>query len=152
MSSLVGIWKLSATLRRGATVALPKRLRFDETSPTSTSTQSSVELLLPADALLLHQGKCSLPYMEHCHGFWQVASADDDAQTSGALRAGFVIQCAAHGDVKASHLIFRGLFDGERIAGNVSSRDADGSGEIGDFLCTRLFTFWGTPKVQAGIV
>ena len=42
---------------------------------------------------------------------------------------------------------FDGLFDGERIAGTIS--DADGAA-VGDFLCTRLFSFWGTPKPKAG--
>lgn len=66
-------------------------------------------------------------------------------------------------------VLFDGLYDGERIAGTVydipdrTTNLVDEqtlnhllhgeanpmSIELGDFLCTRLFTFWGTPKPKA---
>ena len=44
-----------------------------------------------------------------------------------------------------------GLFDGERIAGSVMASDAanEPGEEVGEFLCTRLFSFWGTPQPKA---
>ena len=76
--------------------------------------------------------------------------ADDGRGLSGPLAA------------LESRLRFEGLYDGERIAGTVLQLHPDplvvgGDGpassgarvEVADFLCTRLFTFWGTPKVAA---
>ena len=44
-----------------------------------------------------------------------------------------------------------GLFDGERIAGSIMASDAanEPGEEVGEFLCTRLFSFWGTPQPKA---
>lgn len=138
-ASLKGVWKLSATLRQGsaarAAAAIPKRIRFDEERPLP----QHAALLAPRVSVL-DAGSCSIPFMEHCGGGWELAAATDEEDTSGALRACFVV------DDSASRLTFEGLFDGERIAGTVLSADEP----IGDFLCTRLFTFWGAPKVRAG--
>ena len=91
-------------------------------------------------------------------GFWRLASGPADAH--GAQSAKFVLED------QHAFLIFDGLYDGERIAGAVHAihKDGEGSrlssvalletphtagGEVGDFLCTRLFSFWGTPKPKA---
>ena len=132
-SALQGIWKISATLRSGVTTALPRRIRFTEGSSS------------PAAAL--QSGTVQVPYADHCSGHWEVLVADDaDAAGSGAMQASFSVRCAAgSGAAEAEHLNFMGLFDGERIAGKVHT----GNHEIGDFLCTRLFTFWGSPNPKA---
>ena len=63
------------------------------------------------------------------------------------MRAAFDVSCDCVDDTPSSRWTFDGLFDGERIAGTVHGDDGD---PVGDFLCTRLFTFWGTPKPRAG--
>lgn len=134
-TSLKGVWKLSATLRSRTVV--PKHIRFEEAAASAAPPQPR----LLEGMSLLEGGSCSIPYSEHCGGQWEVGTSDD------ALRACFSVDCAAKGGVPASRLAFDGLFDGERIAGTV--RDVQGD-VVADFLCTRLFTFWGTPKVKAG--
>ena len=76
-----------------------------------------------------------------CIHFLAAASEDSD----GAHRVAFIVKCAAQADRQPSEISFQGLFDGERIAGSVTAADC----VQGDFLCTRLFTFWGAPKVKA---
>ena len=134
-SSLAGVWKISSTVARSA---LPRHVRFGE--PTRSAA---------AHGLLLHRrtildaGTLSLPYGgSDCHGRWEVA--EGDASDSGAMRASFVVEYSGHRDDAAcTSWRFDGLFDGERIAGTVKDAAAQ---EVGDFLCTRLFSFWGTPQ------
>ena len=137
--TLQGIWKLSFAAARQPALILPKRIRFD-TSGRSAAAASS---LLPPWDSVLEYGSLSIPFMEGSGGAWQVAAATED--NDGARRAAFVIQCSAQAGREASEFSLEGLFDGERIAGSVKV-----AGHLeGDFLCTRLFTFWGAPKVRA---
>ena len=134
MSTLKGIWKVSSSLRRGVTASVPRRLKFEVQDAVGSSVEAGV---------------VQVPFAEHCGGRWEVreASPGSDADdTSGAMHAQFVVECAAHSDVAASTLRFDGLYDGERIAGTVVD---SGGAEVADFLCTRLYTFWGAPKVKA---
>ena len=92
-------------------------------------------------------GSLSIPYSEHCSGNYEVGTPEDDDAEPGVLRAGFIVECTAKDGTEPSRYTFDGLYDGERIAGTVSDSAADEV--VADFLCTRLFTFWGTPKVKA---
>ena len=139
-TSLAGVWKVSASLRGRSAALLPKRIRFEENI---NSSNKPARLL--AAPTTVDSGGCSIPYTEHCGGHWEVGDAES-ADESGALPAGFVVACAEKEGAPASRLSFEGLYDGERIAGTVSDASGD---EVADFLCTRLFTFWGTPKVAA---
>ena len=136
-ATLVGVWKLSFAAARHSALTVPKRIRFDTSSPSAASS------LLPAWGSILERGSLSVPFMEGCSGAWQVAAATE--HDDGAQRAAFIIRTFAQTDAEASELSFQGLFDGERIAGSVTV----GNRVEGDFLCTRLFTFWGAPKVRA---
>lgn len=129
-SSLHGLWKVSTTPPSTAAQALssvcplPRRLRFHEQEP-------GVHGLIEA------------PYTE-CVGRWALRAG----KTAGAQEAAIDISC---GEVE---YWLRGLYDGERIAGSVTV-GASGEGleerqHMGDFLCTRLYSFWGEPKVAAG--
>ena len=148
-----GVWKLSFVLRRGSGVAqaLPRRIRFSE----------------PSDAGLT--GRVEVPYRAECSGAWTLKGGPVDAPGTQSSR--FIISCS-----EGTALLFDGLYDGERIAGTVVSRrvaaaealssasaisellhgelarDAGsaGSEDLAEFLCTRLFTFWGPPSVAAG--
>ena len=134
MSTLVGIWKISAHLRRGTAATLPRHVKFEIGSAISA----------PA----IESGTVEIPYAAHCGGHWEVhaGSEETDDIEASTSRASFVVECAARQDVGASGYRFDGLYDGERIAGTVSDRSGD---EVADFLCTRLYTFWGAPKVAA---
>ena len=99
---------------------------------------------------------------EDAHGSWRLTEGPPDA--SGAQSARFILE-----DTRAV-LLFDGLYDGERIAGTVHELqgaalggglpthavllegEPDGAGreKLGEFLCTRLFSFWGPPKPKAG--
>ena len=136
-STLVGVWKLSFSAARHPAVAVPKRIRFDASSRSAAST------LLPDWGTAVEKGCLSIPFTEGCEGAWQVAAASEDSD--GAHRVAFIVKCAAQADRQPSEISFQGLFDGERIAGSVTAADC----VQGDFLCTRLFTFWGAPKVKA---
>ena len=141
-TSLSGVWKISASLRGKQSTVLPKRIRFEDTSENPPPPRQ-----LPAMAVL-ECGSCSVPYAEHCGGqyeLWTPSNAEDPDE----LRAGFVIECAEKDDAPPSRLSFDGLYDGERIAGTVHDDKAGGE-VIADFLCTRLFSFWGTPSPRAG--
>ena len=83
-------------------------------------------------------------------GGWAVTETEDPAAVDGNRRVVIDVTLAT----PPHSFRFDGLFDGERIAGSVSASEAQGgeSGEatvLGDFLCTRLFTFWGSPKPRA---
>ena len=145
-SSLRGVWKISTALRSGSVASVPRRIRFDESPPSL-----ALQIPMPPGAAPLDTGAVAIPYSEQCKGSWAVAAARQsvDEETSGALHAGFVVECTAREGEKASRLAFQGLFDGERLAGTVTD-DATGH-ELGEFLCTRLFTFWGAPKVKASM-
>ena len=147
---LKGIWKISSSMRHGVRVTLPRHVKFESSGSTGE---------LRADAT--PAGALHIPYSDHCSGTWQVGkhakpsascnSIKDDHghrdDHNGALHARFVVECAVSGNEDASRLEFLGLYDGERIAGVVT----DGHGvEVADFLCTRLFTFWGPPSPRAG--
>ena len=142
VSSLSGVWKVSVAPRlppHGGAPAIarhhvPKRLRF-------TAEEQGIEV----------------PYQPCCGGRWAVA--EGDASTSGAERASLTITCRGSesdgGDAQVPRTLrFEGLFDGERIAGTVTDPDAEGGAseplELGSFLCTRLFTFWGPPSPNTG--
>ena len=141
-TTLSGVWKISATLRGRRSALLPKRIRFaeEETSP------APLHRLLPP-AAVMEFGSLSIPYSEHCSGNYEVGTPEDDDAEPGVLRAGFIVECTAKDGTEPSRYTFDGLYDGERIAGTVSDSAADEV--VADFLCTRLFTFWGTPKVKA---
>eukprot|EP00966_Prymnesium_polylepis_P133433 3084239-Prymnesium_polylepis.1 len=149
-----GIWKVSVSARLVAArvdarsalpvamKAVPKRLRFIDP---------------PAQGL----GRIEVPMDAGASGSWCVTPGPPDA--SGAQIARFVVE-GAGASLHGAHvsLLFDGLYDGERIAGTVvempgpvdltelSGPPFPGGSEIGDFLCTRLFTFWGPPKPKAG--
>jgi hypothetical protein len=144
VSSLSGVWKVNVTPRRSvdggppelSKYYVPKRLRFMD-----------------------NEQRIEVPYQPCCNGSWSVAAGDDS--TSGAERVSLTISCSGlesdGGGRTASHtLLLDGLFDGERIAGTISAADgadagaASGTREVGKFLCTRLFTFWGPPAPKAG--
>lgn len=129
-ASLHGLWKVSSTppnaAARELTAAcpLPRRLRFHEQEP-------GVSGLIEA------------PYTQ-CVGRWALR----EGKAAGTQEAAIDVNC---GEVEYE---MRGLYDGERIAGSVSV-GASGEGleerlHVGDFLCTRLYSFWGEPKVAAG--
>jgi hypothetical protein len=142
VSSLSGVWKVSVTPRRPvdggppelSKYSVPKRLRF------------------------VGEGqRIEVPYQPCCDGSWSVAAGD--ASTSGAERASLSISCTGSesdggGGTASYSLLLDGLFDGERIAGTVTAADGAGTAseprEVGSFLCTRLFTFWGPPSPKAG--
>ena len=104
-------------------------------------------------------GTVGIPYREQCSGRWRLWP-DPVADAEGARRATFCVDCG-----EADGLLFDGLYDGERIAGSVHQVPAnvvaaaatgdqvlDGNMQqqhLGEFICTRLFTFWGEPKVAA---
>ena len=145
-----GVWKLSFAARRGGSAAaqqlVPKRIRFG-----ALAADSSVGLI-------------EVPYQQRLSGRWQLIAGPPEA--SGAQSARFVL---TSDDVL---LLFDGLYDGERVAGTVydgrsgagevfttdplfhpeapwrSAADA-AEHELGEFLCTRLFTFWGPPSPAA---
>ena len=137
LSSLSGVWKVSVAVTRGADVStlhLPRRIRFVE-------------------------DRVEVPYQPCCHGAWDLAPGDET--TSGAERASLSLKCAGRELERGrwmapSTLLFEGLYDGERIAGTITAITIDSDGEpsekreVGNFLCTRLFTFWGPPSPKAG--
>ena len=124
MAPLRGVWKLSVTSRQGAAAArlLPRRLR------------------------LLEDAGVEVPYDDGATGSWQLHEGPSDAM--GARAALLRIE-GARGAPSTLHL--HGLFDGERIAGSIMASDAasEPGEEVGQFLCTRLFSFWGTPQPKA---
>jgi hypothetical protein len=134
---LAGVWKISSHVRGEASTVLPRRIRFDG-----------------AD----EQGCCSIPYADHCQGTWEVRTQSSSAAAKEASEAGahgnggvplfarWKLHCAAHRGMDESCHVYEGLFDGERIAGTVSNAAGE---PVADFLCTRLFTFWGTPSPRA---
>lgn len=134
VSCLSGVWKVSVTPRLGggpsalARHHVPKRLRFIEA-------EQGIEV----------------PYQDCCSGWWEVTAGDES--TSGAEQASLSVTCRGHAQGPRT-LRFDGLFDGERIAGTITDAGAEGGAseprEVGDFLCTRLFTFWGPPSPKAG--
>ena len=139
-SALSGVWKISASLRGRHGALLPKRIRFAEEPCALTAN------LLPR-AAVVESGSCSIPYADHCSGQYEVGTLEDGTAGNGELRADFKVECTANNDQGGTRLTFEGLYDGERIAGTVTDEAA---GEVvADFLCTRLFTFWGAPKVKA---
>ena len=124
---LTGVWKLSVALsRRGAAGAAPR-------------------LPLPRRLRLLEDGPVEVPYEEGTTGRWTLR---EEAPPDGARLVRVSIERA-----QAPSLHLLGLYDGERIAGSITASHADaaaadesGHEEVGEFLCTRLFSFWGTPK------
>lgn len=124
MAPLRGVWKLSVTSRQGAAAArlLPRRLR------------------------LLEDAGVEVPYDDGATGSWQLQEGPPDAM--GARAALLRIE-GARGAPPTLHL--HGLYDGERIAGSIMVSDAanEPGEEMGEFLCTRLFSFWGTPQPKA---
>ena len=133
MATLAGVWKLStstslrsAARRAAADASLPKRIRF----------------VVETERANFEAGRCEVPFREQCGGRYEL-------HDEGDRRAAFSVACPPRAGVAAGadEWSFDGLFDGERIAGTIS--DADGAA-VGDFLCTRLFSFWGTPKPKAG--
>ena len=122
---LTGIWKLSVTqaLRHGAPSAAAK--------------------LVPRRVRLLQDAGVEVPYEDGSTGRWELQDAlPGEANQTASLS----IERA-----DASSLDLRGLYDGERIAGTIKVRHPPANAEelVGEFLCTRLFTFWGTPQPAA---
>ncbi len=133
---LAGVWKLSTTAR-----GVPRRVRF------------------------LDDASVAVPYSASSSGAWRVSDAGagtDGAGAGGAREVDFSIEWdegAAGAETSArARLSFSGLFDGERIAGSVhrvglpeggSGGAAPASAKLGEFLATRLFSFWGTPEPRA---
>lgn len=174
-TSLLGVWKISTSIRdsdasSASEVVIPRRIRFVESSMVGDSSVAS-----DTRASILESGNVLIPYADHCHGTWEVATVkpvepssavdehgddelaraakDADGSHGTALAARFVIRGLSRDGGDASRLLFDGLYDGERIAGTVwrddSHDQACGGAQVADFLCTRLFTFWGTPKPAA---
>lgn len=130
--SLAGVWKVSVTPQRagiapaGLWKHMPKRLRLAE-APAST---------------------VEVPYKPCCTGGW--ALAPGGAEAEGAQRATITLTCVGGSEAGAGAgphtLLLSGLFDGERIAGTVRAESSD---TTANFICTRLFTFWGPPSPRA---
>ena len=100
------------------------------------------KLLPPRRLRFLAPAQVEVPYSPDFHGDWKLRGPDPG---SLAQRASFKLYSTGTPGVQLS---FDGLFDGERIAGSFRH----GCGEdLGDFLCTRLFTFWGEPSLAAGV-
>ena len=128
-----GIWKVSSSLRiASAQIQVPRRLRF------SSRTQGAL------------RHRVEVPYRPECGGWWQLHTVP--AETAQAVR--IALACSEEGS-----LLLDGLYDGERIAGtlhvwqhgvvqagDVPWADAVSEVPVGDFLGTRLFTFWGPPS------
>lgn len=183
--SLLGVWKISASLRSGdppscraagatAAVPIPRRVRFIEPTASGFSAYRKEEDREEEededkigkgrrDRLILETGSVAIPYTNHCDGSWvvaeQMSAAGDGAELLVTFTIDRLVESAAANPADglgpaalASRLRFEGLYDGERIAGTVLQLHPDPFGarvEVADFLCTRLFTFWGTPKVAA---
>ena len=139
MSTLKGIWKISSSLRSGAVATLPRHIRFQ---PANVRFQ-------PANAhnSALEAGTVAIPFADHCGGLWEVHAVAKPSKGAGAsaMRVHFTVESASRAEASGSRLHFDGLYDGERIAGIVSADKA----EVADFLCTRLYTFWGPPSPKA---
>ena len=119
---LTGIWKLSVALRRGA--------------PTTVK-------LLPRRLRLLQDAMVEVPYEEGSTGRWVLQDGGPGAVCQTAR--------VSVERTDASVLDLEGMYDGERIAGTLKARHPPANEEevLGEFLCTRLFSFWGTPQPAA---
>ena len=84
--------------------------------------------LLPRRLRLLEDAAVEVPFEDGSTGSWRL----DDGQVDMRIER-----------ASAPSLRLQGLYDGERIAGSITAANDD---ELGDFLCTRLFSFWGTPQ------
>ena len=90
-------------------------------------------------------GGVEIPYDDGAHGSWLL---EDEAEPDALGARTVTFDVARAGDPT---LRFSGLYDGERIAGPLVLDAGAGAGTVvGEFLCTRLFSFWGTPNVAAG--
>ena len=140
-----GVWKVSFAARRSASKLVPRHLRFRSLDSTRL-------------------GLVEVPHVTGHGGRWALTAGPADA--AGAQSARFIVEC------DGAALLFDGLFDGERVAGSVWQRHladvaaeseplpepwlltgdmkgAEPEDKIGEFLCTRLFTFWGPPSPSA---
>ena len=119
---LTGVWKLSVALRAASPSAaklLPRRLR------------------------LLQDAMVEVPYEEGSKGRWELQSGPPDVPNTQTVR--LTVE-----RTDASELHLTGLYDGERIAGTITARQPPADETVvGEFLCTRLFSFWGTPRPEA---
>ena len=118
---LTGVWKLSVALR---------------------ATSPSAAKLLPRRLRLLQDAMVEVPYEEGSTGRWELQSGPADTMCQ-------TVRLSVK-RTDASELRLNGLYDGERIAGTISSRHPPADeAAIGEFLCTRLYSFWGTPRPEA---
>ena len=118
---LTGVWKLSVALR---------------------ATSPSAAKLLPRRLRLLQDAMVEVPYEEGSTGRWELQSGPSDTMCQ-------TVRLSVK-RTDASELRLNGLYDGERIAGTISSRHPPADeAAIGEFLCTRLYSFWGTPRPEA---
>ena len=118
---LTGVWKLSVALR---------------------ATSPSAPKLLPRRLRLLQDAMVEVPYEEGSTGRWELQSGPADTMCQ-------TVRLSVK-RTDASELRLHGLYDGERIAGTISSRHPPADeAAIGEFLCTRLYSFWGTPRPEA---
>ena len=118
---LTGVWKLSVALR---------------------ATSPSAPKLLPRRLRLLQDAMVEVPYEEGSTGRWELQSGPADTMCQ-------TVRLSVK-RTDASELRLNGLYDGERIAGTISSRHPPADeAAIGEFLCTRLYSFWGTPRPEA---
>jgi hypothetical protein len=118
---LTGVWKLSVALR---------------------ATSPSAAKLLPRRLRLLQDAMVEVPYEEGSTGRWELQSGPADTMCQ-------TVRLSVK-RTDASELRLNGLYDGERIAGTITSRHPPADeAAIGEFLCTRLYSFWGTPRPEA---
>jgi hypothetical protein len=118
---LTGVWKLSVALR---------------------ATSPSAAKLLPRRLRLLQDAMVEVPYEEGSKGRWELQSGPPDTMCQ-------TVRLSVE-RTDASELRLNGLYDGERIAGTITSRQPPADeAVVGEFLCTRLFSFWGTPRPEA---
>lgn len=118
---LTGVWKLSVALR---------------------ATSSSAAKLLPLRLRLLQDAMVEVPYEAGSKGRWELQSGPPDTMCQ-------TVRLSVE-RIDAPELHLNGLYDGERIAGTITSRHPPADEQVvGEFLCTRLFSFWGTPRPEA---
>lgn len=148
-----GIWKLSFSASRGASLERGAFL----SAMARRAVPSRLRLLDPPASEPM--GRLEVP-MATLSGKWCVL--DNQPGDCGAQ----TVRLAVEGGERL--LLLSGLFDGERIAGTVFQLGSEKhpmrevsydtmivqevKGEhvvLGEFLCTRLFTFWGAPKPRA---
>ena len=126
---------MSSSFRGASVVQVPRRLRFSR-------------------GALGDRHRVEVPFRPECSGWWQLQPIPAEA----AQTVRIALACR-----EDALLLFDGLYDGERVAGSLHiwhDRVATFNGDVpwadavrgegvGDFLGTRLFSFWGPPSPTA---